>query len=184
MLGCEWCRMRKARGTLLSGHRTELTYYCTRCPPTTQTNLSNSSFPFARFFHMGQFIPNSVNPQRDPNMPYTFDSERGASQSEICRQGKNKECIIVRLSVQENNHNRRLVDTVGGKKQLQMTARELFAAMQVRVLHLSSLFTAPTAGCFVVSCRLGVTALIVIVSSSFRRMASFVRCPWIQLGHT
>jgi len=44
---------------------------------------------------------------RDPNKPYTFDSERGASQSEICRQGKNKECII-----------------------LQMTSRELFAAMQ------------------------------------------------------
>lgn len=44
---------------------------------------------------------------RDPNSLYTFDSERGASQSEICRQGKNKECIFV-----------------------QMTSRELFAAMQ------------------------------------------------------
>ena len=65
-----------------------------------------------------------------------------------------------------------------------MTSRELFAAMQVRVSHLSLLFTAPTVGYFVVSCRLGVTELIVIVLSSFRRMASFVRCLWIQLGHT
>jgi hypothetical protein len=64
-----------------------------------------------------------------------------------------------------------------------MTSRELFADMQVRVSHLSLLFTAPTVGYFVVSCRLGVTELIVIVLS-FRRMASFVRCPWIQLGHT
>lgn len=48
------------------------------------------------FIHIyGQFIPNSVNPQRDPNTDYIFDSERDASQSEICRQGKNKECIIV-----------------------------------------------------------------------------------------
>jgi len=46
---------------------------------------------------------------RDPNAHYIFDSERDASQSEICRQGKNlnKECMI-----------------------LQMTSRELFAAMQ------------------------------------------------------
>jgi hypothetical protein len=44
---------------------------------------------------------------RNPNAQYSFDSERNASQSEICRQGKNKECII-----------------------LQMTSRELFAAMQ------------------------------------------------------
>ncbi len=56
--------------------------------------------------------------------------------------------------------------------------------MQVRDSHLLSFFTPPTAGCFVVSCHLGVTALIVIMSSSFRRMGSFVRCPWIQLGHT
>lgn len=48
------------------------------------------------FIHIyGQFIPNSVNPQRDPNTDYVFDSERDATQSEICRQGKNKECIIV-----------------------------------------------------------------------------------------
>ncbi|KAH9997497.1 hypothetical protein BJV77DRAFT_983062 [Russula vinacea] len=39
---------------------------------------------------------------RNPNAQYSFDSERNASQSEICRQGKNKECIIVRLSVHEN----------------------------------------------------------------------------------
>ncbi|KAI0282199.1 hypothetical protein BGY98DRAFT_139226 [Russula aff. rugulosa BPL654] len=58
---------------------------------------------------------------RDPNAHYSFDSERDATQSEICRQSKNKECII-----------------------LQMTSRELFAAMQVRVSHLSLLFTAPT----------------------------------------
>jgi len=45
---------------------------------------------------------------RDPNAHYIFDSERDASQSEICRQSKkNKECMI-----------------------LQMTSRELFAAMQ------------------------------------------------------
>ena len=37
MLGCEWCRMRKARGTLLSGHRTELTYY------TMPSNNANES---------------------------------------------------------------------------------------------------------------------------------------------
>ena len=37
--------------------------------------------------------------QRDPEARYSFDSERDASQSEICRQGKgrDKECIIVRL---------------------------------------------------------------------------------------
>ncbi|KAH9981522.1 hypothetical protein BGW80DRAFT_337329 [Lactifluus volemus] len=44
---------------------------------------------------------------RNPNAQYTFDSERDASQSEICRQGKGKECII-----------------------LQMTSRQLFTAMQ------------------------------------------------------
>ncbi|KAH9966422.1 hypothetical protein BC827DRAFT_663180 [Russula dissimulans] len=44
---------------------------------------------------------------RNPNAIYTFDSERDASQSEICRQGKGKECIILR-----------------------MTSRELFTAMQ------------------------------------------------------
>lgn len=42
-------------------------------------------------------LPNSINPQRDPNALYTFDSERDASQSEICRQGKGKQCIIVCL---------------------------------------------------------------------------------------
>ena len=38
--------------------------------------------------------------QRDPDARYTLDSERDASQSEICRQGKgeDKECIIVRFS--------------------------------------------------------------------------------------
>jgi len=92
----------------------------TRCPPTTQTNISDSSFPFARFYlfiHMvNSFLTNIYNnPQRDPNAHYIFDSERDASQSEICRQSKkNKECMI-----------------------LQMTSRELFAAMQVRVSHLS-----------------------------------------------
>jgi hypothetical protein len=49
------------------------------------------------FIPYDQFIPDSVNPQRDPNAHYSFDSERDASQSEICRQSKNKECIIVRL---------------------------------------------------------------------------------------
>jgi len=46
---------------------------------------------------------------RDPEAWYSLDSERDASQSEICRQGKgrDKECII-----------------------LQMTSRELFTAMQ------------------------------------------------------
>ncbi|KAI0295558.1 hypothetical protein BC826DRAFT_1008421 [Russula brevipes] len=44
---------------------------------------------------------------QDPNARYTFDSDRGALQSEICRQGKGEECII-----------------------LQMTSRELFTAMQ------------------------------------------------------
>jgi len=69
-------------------------------------------------FSYGQFIPNSVNPQRDPNAHYVFDSERDASQSEICRQSKNKECMIVRLSVHENHQpNRGLVDTFfWGKK--------------------------------------------------------------------
>jgi hypothetical protein len=54
------------------------------------------------FFQNGRFIPDSVIPQRNPNAQYSFDSERNASQSEICRQGKNKECIIVRFSVHEN----------------------------------------------------------------------------------
>jgi hypothetical protein len=54
--------------------------------------------------HSLSFVTGSSDPvgaQRDPNVQYTFDSERDASQSEICRQGKGKgkECIIVRLSV-------------------------------------------------------------------------------------
>jgi hypothetical protein len=37
--------------------------------------------------------------QRDPEALYSFDGERDASQSKICRQGKgrDKECITVRL---------------------------------------------------------------------------------------
>jgi hypothetical protein len=50
------------------------------------------------FFHVNSFLT-QFNPQRDPNAHYIFDSERDATQSEICRQSKNKECIIVRLSV-------------------------------------------------------------------------------------
>jgi hypothetical protein len=40
-----------------------------------------------------------INPQRDPHARYILDSERDASQSEICRQGKgrDKECMIVRF---------------------------------------------------------------------------------------
>ena len=53
-------------------------------------------------FSIGRIIPYSVNPQRDPNAQYSFNSERDALQSEICRQGKSKECIVVRLSVHEN----------------------------------------------------------------------------------
>jgi len=38
--------------------------------------------------------------QRDPASQYTFDSERGASQSEICRDNPNsRECITVSFSV-------------------------------------------------------------------------------------
>jgi len=46
---------------------------------------------------------------RDPKSKYTFDSERGSSQSELCREGgeKGKECIM-----------------------LQMNAKRLFEAMQ------------------------------------------------------
>jgi hypothetical protein len=103
------------------------------------------------FIHIyGQFVPDSVNPQRDPNTDYIFDSERDASQSEICRQSKNKECIIVGfLSSRKSSPDwHDFVDTfcVGGGGKLQMTSRELFAAMQVRVSHLSSLFTAPHSG--------------------------------------
>ena len=114
MLGCEWCRMRKARGTLLSGHRTELTYYTM---PSNNANESLKQFISVRpLFSYGQFITDSVNPQRDPNAHYSFDSERDASQSEICRQSKNKECIIVRLSVYKNQHpTGNLLTHVGGK---------------------------------------------------------------------
>jgi hypothetical protein len=37
--------------------------------------------------------------QHDPDAWYTLDSERDATQSEICRQGKGKakECLIVRF---------------------------------------------------------------------------------------
>jgi hypothetical protein len=89
--------MRKVYRTLLSGYRTG-----TYTMPSNNPNESLKQFISVRpLFSYAQFIPNSVNPQRAPNTPYTFDSERGASQSEICRQGKNKECIIVRLSVHE-----------------------------------------------------------------------------------
>src|SRR5712691_8058410 len=52
--------------------------------------------------------------QRDPEARYSFDSERDASQSEICRQGKgrDKECIIVRLlrfRFSKTSTNRRIV---------------------------------------------------------------------------
>lgn len=42
-------------------------------------------------------IPLTFVEQRSPKSTYTFDSERDAPDSEICRQGNNKECIIVRL---------------------------------------------------------------------------------------
>lgn len=178
MLSCEWYRM---SGTLLSGYQYG-TCIGTRCPPTTRRNLLNSSFPFARFYSYGQFIFNSLNPQRDPNAHYVFDSERDASQSEICRQSKNKECIIVRS--RKSSPNRRLVDTFEGKK-LQMTSRELFAAMQVRVSSLSLfILHGPHSGllyCILSPWCHGVDNDPVVV---VRKMASFVRCPWIQLGHT
>ncbi|KAI0273796.1 hypothetical protein BC834DRAFT_966266 [Gloeopeniophorella convolvens] len=44
---------------------------------------------------------------RNPAARYTFDSERDAPQSEICREGRDRECIL-----------------------LQMTSKQLFAAMQ------------------------------------------------------
>ncbi|KAL0947380.1 hypothetical protein HGRIS_013496 [Hohenbuehelia grisea] len=44
----------------------------------------------------------------DPNTRYTFDSERDAPQSEICRQGgpKGKECIILQM------HSKRLFEAM------------------------------------------------------------------------
>src|SRR6266566_851651 len=91
--------------------------YGTYTMPSNNAKESLKQFISVRpLFSYGQFIPNSVNPQRAPNTPYTFDSERGASQSEICRQGKNKECIIVRLSVHENHHpTGDLLTPLGGK---------------------------------------------------------------------
>ncbi|KAJ3761121.1 hypothetical protein EV360DRAFT_10852, partial [Lentinula raphanica] len=51
----------------------------------------------------------NMNIQRSPNNHYTFDSERDAPQSEICRDDPNNhECIT-----------------------LQMNSRQMFAAMQV-----------------------------------------------------
>ena len=76
-------------------------------------------FFFLSFFICSHYIPDSLNPQRDPNALYSFDSERDASQSEICRQRKNKECIIVGpfRSRKKTSPSRRLVDTsLGGKK--------------------------------------------------------------------
>lgn len=51
------------------------------------------------FFLMANPSLKPIYMQRDPEARYFFDSERDASQSEICRQGKgrDKECIIVRL---------------------------------------------------------------------------------------
>ena len=66
-------------------------------------------------FSIGQIIPNSLNPQRDPNARYIFNSERDVSQAEICRQGKSKECIVVRLSVHENLIRPELVTRLGKK---------------------------------------------------------------------
>jgi hypothetical protein len=98
MLACEWYRMRKACGTLLSGYGTELTLVHDALQQ--REGISQAvHFRSPTFFSYGQFIPDSVNPQRDPNAPYSFDSERDATQSEICRQNKNKECIIVGLKI-------------------------------------------------------------------------------------
>jgi len=66
---------------------------------TTMSSNNNNDYAPKEF--LKQFI------SRDPNSKYIFDSERDASQSEICRQSKSKECIV-----------------------LQMTSREMFAAMQ------------------------------------------------------
>jgi len=65
------------------------------------SNNNNNDYTPKEF--LKQFI------SRDPHARYILDSERDASQSEICRQGKgrDKECMI-----------------------LQMTSRELFTAMQ------------------------------------------------------
>jgi hypothetical protein len=124
---------------------------------------------------IGQIIPNSVNPQRDPNAKYVFDSERDASQSEICRQAENKECIVVRLSVHENVIRPGLV-TPFGKKAPDDLQRDVCG-------DAGSFFL-----CHSLKPRVHSTSLYLVASaswpSSFRRTASFVCCPWIQLGHT
>jgi len=106
------------------------------------------------YFFMVNPCLNPIHMQRDPEAWYSLDSERDASQSEICRQGKgrDKECILVRLlrfCFAKTSTNRTIVNLFrthtppSKKKKLQMTSRELFTAMQVRFSHVSLRFVAP-----------------------------------------
>jgi hypothetical protein len=66
------------------------------------------------FFFMANPCLKPIYMQRDPEARYSFDSERDAPQSEICRQGKgrDKECIIVRrlrFRFAKTSTNRRIV---------------------------------------------------------------------------
>jgi len=96
---------------------------------TTMSSNNNNDYAPKEF--LKQFI------SRDPHARYILDSERDASQSEICRQGKgrDKECMI-----------------------LQMTSRELFTAMQVRCSRLLN-FVAPLLVQLMCCCDCGVVAL-------------------------
>jgi len=92
MLGCDSCTC--ASSVVRIRYSTEFTLHDAL---QQRKGISQTvHFRSPAFFSYDQFIPDLVNPQRDPNAHYIFDSERDASQSEICRQSKNKECIIVR----------------------------------------------------------------------------------------
>lgn len=66
--------------------------------------------------------------QKAPNARYTFDSERDATQSELCREekGKPNDCIIVRMGYASCS-----IDSKTRYMQLQMHSKKLFEAMQV-----------------------------------------------------
>ena len=77
--------------------------------------------------------------QEDPNSRYSFDSERDAPKSEICREGKekNRKCITVRPHAR-TAVSRFCIRQPTAILQLMMRSTAMFSAMQVRQCTASS----------------------------------------------
>lgn len=104
--------------------------------------------------------------QKQPNAKYTFDSERGAPQSEICREEgpQGRECMMVRVPEQVVFCLSDVESGFAPGVQIQMYSTKLFEAMQVCPILLSV-------------CK------SVYLKDPLRNKDSYVLCPWILLGH-